>query len=420
MSFSEGFTQGFNMVDGALQKRNANALEQQKQVRDEAHYNDALTRQGTQDAQALKWHDDAAGLAATATTYAHGRDTADDTFRNTTQKNTEKHNDRMEGLQSQSNEISRINSNNQAAHYKLLGKASQAKLAEDQYDLRIKKNAQEKADALPIFQGMIDPKTNLPTFSTDPKVLDIQMNAMSTMTNLPVKDMYTNNTKFDADINNIKTGMADMPHWEKNKDSIMKSLNFTMGKDIAAGKIGQSYDGTDPAFKGAVINGISIVNMLPSPGGDGLIADVRTEYKMPNGSYKSDHGPMTDLRTSNPDTDPNIRVIPHAAIVGKIDAIDQLTRAIASDPAHMRTINSVLNSHKGKAEDNYEAKVAPDERGASQVWAVSKKDGHGIHVNAPDKQQGSIKPAPQNALDYLAKHPEAKDQFIEQFGYSPN
>ena len=419
MSFSEGFTQGFNMVDSALQKRNANALEQEKQVRDEAHYNDALTRQGAQDAQALKWHDDASGLAAAATKYSQGRDTVEDAFKKTTQDDARNHGLAMVNLQKESNGISRMNANTQAAHYKTMEAVAQSKLAEDQYDLRIKKTAQEKADALPIVQGMIDPKTNLPTFSTDPKMLDIQMNAMSTMTNLPVKDIYKDSSKFDADINNIKTGLADMPHWEKNKDSIMKSLNFTMGKDIEAGKIGQSYDGTDPAFKGAVINGISIVNMLPSPAGDGLIADVRTEYKMPDGSYKSDHGPMTDLRTSNPDTDPNIRVIPHAAIVGKIDAIDQLTRAIASDPAHMRTINSVLNSHKGKAEDNYDSKVATNQNGKDSIATIRKSDGK-VTFSSPDEQPSSINQAPQTALDYLAKHPEAKDQFIEQFGYAPN
>ena len=419
MSFSEGFTQGFNMVDGALQRRNANALEQEKQVREEAHYNDALTRQGAQDAQALKWHDDASGLAAAATKYSQGQDVIKNEFNKQGQDDERKHGLDVVNLQKESNGISRMNANTQAAHYKIMGDAAQAKLAEDQYDLRTKMNAQDKADALPIVQGMIDPKTNLPTFSTDPKMLNIQMNAMSVMTGLPVKDMYKNNSTFDADINNIKTGLADMPHWEKNKDSIMKSLNFTMGKDIAAGKIGQSYDGNDPAFKGAVINGISIVNMLPSPGGDGLIADVRTEYKMPNGSYKSYHGPMTDLRTSNPDTDPNIRVIPHAAIVGKIDAIDQLTRAIASDPAHMRTINSVLNSHKGKAEDNYDSKVATNQDGKDSIATIRKSDGK-VTFSSPDGQPDSIKPAPQNALDYLAKHPEAKDQFIEQFGYSPN
>jgi hypothetical protein len=355
MSFSEGFTSGFNMVDSALQKRNALALEQEKQARDDVRYKDELVHRSGQEAQALKWHDDAAGLAATAVTYAKTRDTAKDAFDKTAQDDTRTNHADTIGLQRESNSISRINANNQAAHLKLSYEREQGMLAAQQSETRIKELEYAKKQAMPILESMqsTDPKTGQMTmaWSDNPSLFKQQLSASQTATGFDYKKMYENPDLFTKDIQTIKNGLADINHWDKNKTGVLASLNTTMKSDIEAGKIDQTYDGLDQDLKGGIVTSVEINDIFPAPGGNALVAGVQTKYKMPDGSFKFSAAPMSELRSANPNTDPNVKVIQINQITNKIDAIDQISTSIRNDPAHTKLIQSYIKgAHKEKSD----------------------------------------------------------------------
>lgn len=352
MSFSEGFTSGFNMVDSAIQKRQANELKNQELADQKARYANEVDLKNRE--MGLKAADDERRNQYQQDSLQVQRDqnTANAAYQ---QGNlaTNQQQVQNQGLYQQGTlDVNRQQVGIQGMQAQSAVQENAAQIAKINIEAKRLKRESDLSTASPIVQGMLDPKTNLLTFSKDPNVFNSQKSALATVTNLPIDDMYNNPVAFDNHIKNIKDGLTDRPHWEQNKSSVIDSLNSTMGKDIEGGKVGQPYDGNDPAFKGSTIDNIKIIDVFPSPSGNGVIAGVETTYRLPNGETVKDHGPMTELRSGNPETDPNIKVIPHAAIIGKLDAIDQLSKAINSDPAHVRTIQSMMAKKDDKGSED--------------------------------------------------------------------
>jgi hypothetical protein len=361
MSFSEGFTSGFNMVDSAMQRRQTNELKNQELADQKARYANEVDLKNRE--MGLKAEADKAQagyndrhLAAVTAGQA-----ADDAYRtqslanqNSGQIRQDNYNSTSLGYQNQErirNDTARAEQlRQQGIQTEAIAKENAAQTTKLNIENRAAKKLADVNAAKPILESMVDPKTNLLTFSTQPEIFKQQKNALATMTNLPIDDMYNNPAEFDQHINNIKNGLSDREHWGQNKDSVIHSLNATMSKDIEAGKVGQPYDGTNENFKGSTIDSIKIIDVFPSPGANGVIAGVETTYRLPNGKFVKDKGPMTELRSGNPETDPNIKIIPHAAIIGKLDAINQLSKAINSDPVHLRMIQSMMKNKDDKGD----------------------------------------------------------------------
>ena len=120
MSFSEGFTQGFGMVDAALRRRNALASDKDKQALDELHYQDALKRQGLQDAQTQAWHKETSAVEAAKTHYQQGQDRQVNNRADKTLAAEIEDKKIARGLQAQANSLNAVQAQTQAAHYQKL------------------------------------------------------------------------------------------------------------------------------------------------------------------------------------------------------------------------------------------------------------------------------------------------------------
>lgn len=385
MGFSEGFTQGFGMVDTAMQRRKAIELDQAQQARTEAHYQDALKRQGALDQQTIDWRKEDQGLAASDAAYKQSQD-AIKNAREDKSLNAEINDKKSaRGLQAQSNSI-------QAAHYDILNKTAQAQLAAANYELRTKQAEDAKIAAMPILDAMqtTDPKTGNVSiaWSSNPATFKQQLAAANAVTHIDYEKLYNNPDLFTSHIQTIKNGLADSNHWNQNKAGVLESLNTTMQKDIEAGKIGQKYDGLDSNLKDGIVKSIKITDAFSAPGGNALLAGVVTAYEMPDGSTKFDNGPMTELRMSNPDKDPNVKVIPLSQIVGKLDAIDQISKSIKNDPEHTKLIQSYIKASKKKPDDKYVDLTSESEVVGSDNSITSKKNK--VSVNTSTNETYSL------------------------------
>ena len=411
MSFSEGFTQGFNMVDGALQKRNANVLEQQKQDRAEAHYNDALTRQGTQDAQALKWHDDAAGLAATATTYAHGRDTAKDVFDTQTQTDTRTHYADMVGLQKQSNAISQTNANNSALEHK-------SAIALNNYKLQDAKDTKEKSDSLERAQTYMHQNADGTMAITLPKGREKEaLKDFNVGFGINISSIASNIDQHQSDVNILQSAMTNeaAAFSKQNMPTVLESLNRIEAVDIKKGS-GLQADGK------TTITNKKIVGIHDIDGSGNLVFDIES-----TGTKKGDDGkltpysniaPMTQFRSSDTN-DKALKTVNRQQFMQRLEGQNYLGKILEVNPEFTQQVADFHQRSLKKEDANW--KTIKGENNESSLY--NTKTHELITVESAAAKQAlsnSIKPAPQEALDYLVKHPEAKDQFIKQFGYSPN
>ena len=330
MGFAEGFTQGFNAVDGAMQRRNANDLTRENNARTEAHYQDALVRQGSLDQ-----------IARDKVEYEKSEDIIEHQEKNadfTAKKDKDK----------TDSDLLRTNANTASTNAAM--NSADAKHRRDVDDLKRDqdKRIQERKDNLPIVQSMEvrDPVTGAVSYewSQNKHMFGEQWKAVNIVTNGAIAQMYADPDRFSKHVSTIKTGLADTNHWANNKQGVLTSLNEVMQMDIEAGKIGQTYDGLDESLKKSTVKSIKIIDVMPSKDGNSVVAEVLTEYKMPDGSIKSTRAPMSPLRSANPLADPNVREIPIAAIVSKLDTLEQVAQSLRNHPEHVKLIQSNIAS----------------------------------------------------------------------------
>ncbi len=346
VGFADGFVNGFGMVDQALQRRRANEIENKKIEQDQANNlatldfrNRELGLQGEKNTNDANYNRDNLALTKSNNEASQLYNT------NKLQADVDQ-NIASNRLTSQSNNIQLAQAKSQAAHANRMFKNEQDRLAiEQDKDLRDKmKTAQ--ADAMPVIQSMLatDATTGQTSVSLshDPKMARKQIEAWSTVTGLDGKSMIENPEAFSGHVANIKSALSDPTHFDQNKTRVLSGLNITMRKDIEAGKIGQKYDGLDQQYKGGIIQNIEISDVMPNTDGSGLVAAVKTTYKMPDGQLKWTDAAMTDKRMANANLDPNVRNIPLDAVVGKIDAMDQFVNHINSDPTSLRLLQTQI------------------------------------------------------------------------------
>ena len=359
VGFADGFVNGFGMVDQALQRRRANEIENKKIEQDQANNlatldfrNKELGLQGEKNTNDANYNRDHLALTKSNNEASQLYNT------NKLQADIDQ-NIASNKLTRQSNSIQLAQVNKQAAHADRIFKNEQDRLAiEQDKDLRDKmKTAQ--ADAMPVIQSMLatDATTGQTSVSLshDPKMARKQIEAWSTVTGLDGKSMIENPEAFSGHVANIKSALSDPTHFDQNKTSVLSGLNITMRKDIEAGKIGQKYDGMDQQYKGGIIQNIEVSDVMPNTDGSGLVAAVKTTYKMPDGQLKWTDAAMTDKRMANANLDPNVRNIPLDAVVGKLDAMDQFAHHINSDPTSLRLLQTQI-AHaypKDKKDDKY-------------------------------------------------------------------
>lgn len=388
--FAEGFVNGFGMVDQALQRRRANEIENKKIDQDQANNlatldfrNRELGLQGEKNTNDAAYNTSHLALTKSNNEASQLHDT------NTLQASIDQ--DLAQNkLTSQSNSIQLAQAKSQAAHANRMFQNDQDRLAIEQDKARREKLQIDKSDAMPVIQSMLatDATTGQTSVSLshDPKMARKQIEAWSTVTGLDGKSMIENPEVFSGHVANIKSALSDPTHFDQNKPSVLKALNVTMRKDIEAGKIGQKYDGLDQQYKGGIIQNIEISDVMPNTDGSGLVAGVKTTYKMPNGQLKWTDAAMTDKRMANANLDPNVRNIPLDAVVGKIDAMDQFVNHINSDPTSLRLLQTQIAHAYPKEKDGTKSVIYKDNYDSNT----------GVNTKTPDavfdNKSGEINP----------------------------
>lgn len=386
MGLAEGFAQGFGLVDAALQRRRANELEEQKMAQDKAYKEREF---GLKDAEIGVHRQNADTYAkyyqSQIDNIGFDNKLARDTF-----EETKKNNGIKNRIDLNNSETSLLSAQGNFLH-------NQALVAKINDETRRAKELEAREKAIPIYEGMQTQDGKL-AFSSNPELLNQQLDALHTLSNVDWRKAYENPAEFDGHVQNIKSGLVNPAYWQQNKDSILKSLNTIQKRDIEAGKIGTVYDGNDRSLVGGRVENVAIDDAMPSPNGDGLVFSVKTTYKMPDGSLKETQGPMTDLRTANPNVDPNVRVVPYSGMVGKLDALDQISKAVNNDKTHLQYIQSLIKqTNGGKSEDkniqdNYlkfnEKKTNPttSEETESTVYK-DPKTGREIRLGSPESNK---------------------------------
>lgn len=361
MSFSEGFTQGFNMVDGALQKRNANALEQEKQVREEAHYNDALTRQGAQDAQALKWHDDASGLAAAATKYSQGRDTADDAFKKTGQDDARKHNEDMVGLQKQSNSIHAMTVRSNMAQ-------DQSAIALNNFKLKTAKEETEKDQAVERAQTYMHSNGDGTMAITLPKGQEkAALNDFNVGFKINTSNIAANIDQHQSDVAILKSAMANeaVAFSKQNMPTVLASLNRVEAVDINNGLGMQKIDGEMTHVTKKEVVGIHDIN------GDGnLTFEVKSFGTRKDAQGKEvpwedkpdstgHYAPMTQFRSADPN-DNKLTTVNRQQFFHRLEGQDAIGKIFKANPQFSQQVADYQARTHKKDGENWKTVTGPN------------------------------------------------------------
>jgi hypothetical protein len=347
MGFSEGFTNGFSMVDTAMQRRRAIELDQEQQARTESHYQDALKRQGALDQQTIDWRKEDQGLAAADTAYKHGRDTIKDAH-DEKQLDAEI-NDKtaMRGLQSQANDISRMNANNSAAHYKKLNEKADFEL-DYLKDQNLKTKATERAQNYFSKDQSGAMSINIPGGKEGIDAL----NDIGTAYGLNVKKVAADLGQHTQDINLLKSAMANdtVAFSKQNLPVVMDALNRVEAVDINKGS-GLQADGI------TTITSKRIVGIHDIDASGNLVFEVESVGTQKGKDGKSvdykNTAPMTKFRSSDP-KDNSLRTVNRQQLVQRLEGQDAFGKILQSNPQFTQQINAIYDrSHEKDKKDNF-------------------------------------------------------------------
>ena len=454
---ADGFAQGFGMMDSTLRANREEELRAKLAERDNARYADTLARQDRQDKVSDSRFTTTSGLQQAQLDATIDNNNATHLI-NKQQANTgaagQKANERI-GLANV--RVAKQNANTQEANQQSLEESrvatekhqesqdksneSRDKAAIKASDLVAKKTEAEiKHDA--IVQKANEAQQRLFTYGQDengsPKVPD-NPNDFS-----PWADDVL--TGFGVDIRAVNGDVGEYHGYNKTLQSVFENhdnkeiteaknpkeinaFNKLFKSQIDTG-VGDPYIDKDGKDDGSVITGKRVVNMLSVPvdksaefpEGRAHTFGVIVTWKDKDGaSHTSDTPePMTAYRSMNTDrkVDP-VRLFSDETLFHMVN----VNRAIIDEVSNNPVIKEQLRLAKERnSPTDKESRTIPytGEEGERQS-AVRMKDGSYKdvrHLLQPDKQ---VTPIPtQKALDYLAEHPETKDQFKAIFKYSPD
>ena len=347
MSFSEGFTQGFGMVDAALQRRNALASDKDKQALDELHYQDALKRQGLQDAQTQAWHKETSAVEAAKTHYQQGQDRQVNNRADKTLAAEIEDKKIARGLQAQANSLNAVQAQTQAAHYQKLNDKADF---ERQYlkDQNEKTKATERAQHFFIKDPSGGISLTIPTGRDGIKALS----DIGTAYGLNVKKVAADVGQHLQDVDLLKSAMANekVALSQQNLPVVIDALNRVEAVDIKQGS-GLQADGV------TTITAKKIVNIHDIDGSGNLVFEVESTgtQKNKNGKqvpYKN-IAPMTQFRSSDPN-DTVLKTVTRQQLMQRLDGQDALAKILTANPQFTQQIKAIYaRTHESDKKDNY-------------------------------------------------------------------
>jgi hypothetical protein len=380
--FSDGFAQGFGLVDAALQRRQANENYEQRMATEDARYQDEMARQQMLDQRNEDHYNN--GLAA----QQQAAKFEQEKYRHQLVKD-----DREFGLkeadQFSNNAYRQTQLENQGKQLDINAMQARSSIAESQaqterYRLETQYAKQQKAreDAQRYVQANI--------FTTDPNTgeTSIRWNKGNELNDLAMIQQATginvgkiagDFNRFNQDLKHIKSALALPGYFQQNKAAVIKAFNDIEFDDINKG-LGP-YDGDNPEFKGGEVVRKEVTDVYPSPDNKGFVFNVRTIVRK-NGKDYVDEGPITQYRSSSP-ADDRIRVIGTDQIVRRVDGLDVLGIALATNPEWAREAANAYRQQTPMAKGDYQPVI--EENYNTETMANEKR-----YVGAFNKDTGEI------------------------------
>lgn len=355
--FSEGFANGFGLVDAVLQRRERNETARQQADAEAAYKQAVLDRQTRIDQRDQTWHEEDVkrqrqnddferlkfGHTVDVDNMKAGLENADFNsqfdYRN-----------RMAGVSEMNAETSRIQAQAAAAE-------NQAQIEKMRLETQWAKEQKSRQDALMRVQANMirqDPSTGLTTIHLTKGNEQNDLNDIQAALGVNVGKIAGDLQTFNTDLTHIKSALADPRYFQQNKQAVLKAFNDIDGADINQG-VGD-YDGDKPEFKGGKVIRKEISDVYPSPDGKGFVFNVKTTIEK-NGKEYSDEGPMTQYRSSSP-ADNQIRVLGIPEIIQRIEGYDAVGQVLQANPDFIDTVNRVAGrSAKDGKKDITKVKV---------------------------------------------------------------
>jgi hypothetical protein len=337
--FSEGFANGFGLVDAAFQRRRENEINQAKTENE-------LAQQQLKNDRELQFHQD----DVTAKQQTH--ELEQNKFRH--QINNDNRDFGLKDAETASEDayrqgvlgISRINAETSRMEAQSAIAENQAQTERYRLETQYAKQQKAREDAQRYVQANIfvtDPNTGEASirWNKGNELNDLEM--IQQATGINVGKIAGDFNRFNQDLKHIKSALAVPGYFQQNKAVVVKAFNDIEFDDINKG-LGP-YDGDNPEFKGGEVVRKEVTNVYPSPDGKGFVFNVRTVVNK-GGKEFIDEGPMTQYRSSSP-ADNQIRVVGIDEIVRRVDGLDVLGIALATNPGWARSAANAYRQNVG-------------------------------------------------------------------------
>jgi hypothetical protein len=379
--FSEGFAQGFGLVDAALQRRRANENYEQRMATDDARYRDEMARQQMLDQRNEDHYNNELAAQQQAAKFEQEK------YRHQLVKD-----DREFGLKEAdqfSNNAYRQaqleNQNKQLGIQEMQARSAvdenQAQTEKVRLETQWAKEQKNRQDAMMRVQANLikqDQATGLTTIHLTKGNEQNDLNDIQTALGVNVGRISSDLQAFNQDLTNIKSALADPRYFQQNKQAVLQSFNNLEAHDINKG-LGP-YDGDNPDLKGGEVVKKEISDVYPSPDGKGFVFNVRTVVNK-GGKEIIDEGPMTQYRSSSP-ADNQIRVIGIPEIIRRLEGYDAIGQVLQANPDFVSAVNRVAGQSK-KEKGDYQPVI--EENYNTETMANEKR-----YVGAFNKDTGEI------------------------------
>lgn len=343
--FSEGFAQGFGLVDAALQRRRANENHEQRMAAEDIRYQDQLSRQQMLDQRNdERYSNDLAAQQRAAQfeqeKYRHQLVKDDREFGLKEADQFSNNAYRQAQLENQNKQL-----NISAIQAKSAIDENQAQTEKVRLETQWAKEQKARQDALMRVQANLirqDQNTGLTSIHLTKGNEQNDLNDIQTALGVNVGKISGDLHAFNEDLSNIKSALVDPRYFQQNKQAVLKSFNDLEANDINKG-LGP-YDGDNPELKGGDVVKKEISDIYPSPDGKGFVFNVRTVVNKDGKEY-IDEGPMTQYRSSSP-ADNQIRVVGIDQIIKRIEGYDAIGQILQVNPDFVAAVNQVASTGK--------------------------------------------------------------------------
>lgn len=341
MSFAQGFTSGFNMVDSALKRRDDTEFQKQQAALENVRYEKKI---GTEAQYHKEGLDAQARQEATQAAYRK----EDVAFRDTELKN-------QRDYQQGSLANARANTANDTARVGLAEKSQN-------WEMQTKDREIKRQESLARMQNVFaqDPATGAMNI-TVPQGYQRQFfeDAKAGM-GLDLSEVAQQHDDFKNSVGLLKSALISGDPRHLNNPEVLKAINRVESKDINQGLSGD-------------VKRKEIVGFEQHP--QGLLPIVRSFDK--DGNPIGKDAPVTVGRTS--DGNDQLRFLQPQQLVQRVDGFDALSNILDANPDYKQFLANGATKKEGKESLEYEAKTVKNEDGSETIKVFNKRTGQLIN-----------------------------------------